>query len=526
MKKITLLLLLSVFFGYSQAPTTDPTTPPARDAGDVISIFSGDYSNVSGCDYNPNWSQAGFGTANTNYDTGSGNVVLAYPNFNYQGVQFGTPQNIASMEFLHVDIYINGSFNPNVYVISSGGEIAHPITNTGANTWISVDIPVAGITGDLTNAIQFKFDGGNGSSDAIYVDNLYFWKAPADPSTDATLSDLQVDGVTLDGFGPATTDYTYELVIGTTTPPTTVTATTTQAGATTSITQASAVPGDATVVVTASNGTDTETYTISFVATLPNASPVPSSPDAEVPLSLYSDNPSFANTYSAEGEFGAKTIVDLDASANVDEAIKMDFATDSWGQYNNTTVDVSSAGYLNFSYFAPNIAPGPNGHEFYVMINSGSGEKFYTLKDDGTGDGAIVFGSWQNVSVPLSHFSGFDPTTFLVWKLGTPSTAFTKIVYFDNIYFSENPSAFLSVDKFNLSDVSVYPNPSENVWNIKSLSEEITSIQVYDMLGKQVLSIALNAIETKINNSQLTQGVYFAKLNTAVGSETVKLVKK
>jgi hypothetical protein len=89
MRKITLLLtLLMVSFGFAQAPTVDPATPPARDAGDVISIYSDAYTNVPNVDYNPNWGQSGFASADTAFDTGSGNFVLAYPNFNYQGNDF------------------------------------------------------------------------------------------------------------------------------------------------------------------------------------------------------------------------------------------------------------------------------------------------------------------------------------------------------------------------------------------------------------------------------------------------------
>jgi len=79
------------------------------------------------------------------------------------------------MEFLHLDIWTVDGVAPNITLISSGPEIPHAIPN-GDGEWQSIEIPVAGITEDLTNAIQFKFDGGNGSSNAIYVDNLYFYK--------------------------------------------------------------------------------------------------------------------------------------------------------------------------------------------------------------------------------------------------------------------------------------------------------------------------------------------------------------
>jgi hypothetical protein len=129
---------------------------------------------VSGSDFNPNWGQSGHGSVNASFDPGTGNTVLAYTNFNYQGVQFGSNQDISPMEYLHVDIWVDGTFDPEVFVISGGTEVPHTITNTGANNWISADIPVTGITGNLSDCYQFKFDGGNGSPDAIYVDNLYF----------------------------------------------------------------------------------------------------------------------------------------------------------------------------------------------------------------------------------------------------------------------------------------------------------------------------------------------------------------
>ena len=163
------------------APAAGPTNnaaDPTPLAADVISIFSDTYTDVSGSDFNPNWGQSGHGSVNASFDPGTGNTVLAYTNFNYQGIQFGSNQDISPMEYLHVDIWVEGTFNPRVFVISGGTEVPHTITNTGANNWISADIPVTGITGNLSNCYQFKFDGGNGSTDAIYVDNLYFWRTP------------------------------------------------------------------------------------------------------------------------------------------------------------------------------------------------------------------------------------------------------------------------------------------------------------------------------------------------------------
>lgn len=542
MKKITLLFLLLIAYtqGFAQSPTDNAADPAARDAADVISIFSGVYTDVAGTDFNPNWGQAGFGSANTAFDPGTGNLVLAYTNFNYQGNQFGSAQNISAMEFLHVDIWINGTFNPNVFVISSGGEIAHPITNTGSGTWISVDIPVAGITGDITNAIQFKFDGGGGAgSDAIYVDNLYFWKNPADPTADATLSDLQVDGASISNFSSGTTSYTYELTVGTTTAPDITMATTTQAGANAVITQATAVPGAATVAVTASNGTNMETYTVNFTATLPGAAGTIDSPAGEV-LALLDNvsNGTATNFWNPSYFFGtSQGIVDLEGN----NAVKMDFSVAGWGGGINTGsdvyTDVSAYGFVNFSYFAPTGAAGANGHEFYFDIigggagpggaGVGQGEFLYTFREAGQGgDADIIFDQWVNVSVPLSHFTNLGWTTdnFFQFKLGSTSDLNTKVVYFDNMFFSVN-AGVLGTDDISLIESTVFPNPSANGWNINTPNTKIKSIEVYNLLGKRVVSKKVDANNTTISTDGLASGIYIARINTELGTKTVKLLR-
>ena len=105
--------------------------------------------------------------------------------------------------------------------------------------------------------------------------------------------------------------------------------------------------------------------------------------------------------------------------------------------------------------------------------------------------------------------------------------AFTSLVYFDNIYFSVNEGTTLSTDEISLvTDFNVYPNPTQNVWNVKTNNIDITSIQVFDVLGKQVLNLNPNATEAAINATNLINGMYFAKINTTSGSKSIKLIKK
>jgi hypothetical protein len=96
-------------------------------------------------------------------------------------------------------------------------------------------------------------------------------------------------------------------------------------------------------------------------------------------------------------------------------------------------------------------------------------------------------------------------------------------MYVANFYFYKGT---LSVEENELIQFNAYPNPTENVWNIKSLNQTINSIQVYDILGKVVLVSNPNTNEAQIDASSLNTGLYFAKVNSAIGSKTIKLIKK
>ncbi|EDP72364.1 fibronectin type III domain protein [Flavobacteriales bacterium ALC-1] len=532
MKKITFLfMLLAVTFGFSQSPTDNPTTPPARDAGDVISIFSGAYTDVGGSDFNPNWGQAGFATANTAFDPGTGDLVLAYPNFNYQGNQFGSTQDISTMEFLHVDIWINNAFNPNVFVISSGGEIAHPITNSGAGTWTSVDIPVTGITGDLSSAIQFKFDGGNGSTDAIYVDNLYFWKNPTVAGSDATLSALEVDGSPLDGFASGVFNYNVDLAPGTTVVPQITTATPTDSNAmSVNITQASAIPGDATVVVTSQNGNVTETYTVSFAISGPSmAAPSPPNRPAADVVSVFSDAYSDISVNQWGPDWGPSSarindvVVDGNASKLMDVASGQVFAGIDFA---GAAFDATTFSTFHLDYYIDN--PLPAGQVLNIKLSNHDGGAGETSAIQHTE--APQGGQWVSLDIPLDNFVDASAPANLA-RNAIAQIVITAArgdgnvpvkIYLDNIYFHKNT---LGVNDFETVQVKVFPNPTNGDWNISGNSI-INKITVYDILGKQVITLESNTNDVTINTSSIKSGIYIARIEGVNGSKTVKLIKE
>lgn len=526
MKKIIFLLLtvlLSGGFIYAQ-PTNNAPIPTNAQA-DVISVYSDSFTNVA-TNYDPNWGQSGFGQVNPSYDPGTGNLVLAYPNFNYQGTDI-TTQNASGMEYLHIDIWTSTATSVKVSPINNGTGVSEilvdvPLVQSG---WSSVDLPKSAFTGMTWDAVfQIKFDGQGGVvPSAIYLDNVYFWKSATPAGSDASLSDLQVNGATLPGFVSSVTGYTYELVVGTTTVPQITSATATDPNATiTSITQATAIPGTASVLVTSQNGSVTTTYTVYFVDSFPNPSPTPSTPNSEV-LSIYSDTGGFTNVWTPDYTFGSfMAKPDLDLTAGVNEAIKMNFAVAGYGEGTNAVTDISAYEWLHFDYFADSNS---NEIRFIVIGNNGAVVEYnYELTTTGS-NGTLVQGSWQSINVPLSFFEGlgFNKTTFFQFKLGTTSDLVSDIVYFDNIYFSVNEPT-LKTGSFDKVSFSAYPNPAHNEWNITS-TQTITSVRLFDVAGKQIKALQPDDLNAVIDASELSNGIYFANVLTESGSKTVKLVK-
>ena len=118
---------------------------------------------------------------------------------------------------------------------------------------------------DFTNPVQFTLTSST-SETAVYIVTV----TVAPPmSSDATLGSLKYNGTMVPGFTPGTLSYNIEMPAGTTTPPT-VSATANDSKATAVVTQASSMPGAATVKVTAEDGT-TQTYSVNFTVALPSS---------------------------------------------------------------------------------------------------------------------------------------------------------------------------------------------------------------------------------------------------------------
>lgn len=88
----------------------------------------------------------------------------------------------------------------------------------------------------------------------------------------------------------------------------------------------------------------------------------------------------------------------------------------------------------------------------------------------------------------------------------------------DNILFTLEP---LSVNDYELTGISIFPNPVKDVLTIESVNT-IEGSELYTINGKLIASYSNT---TKIDFTSLPKGVYLLKIKTAIGTEVKKIIK-
>ncbi len=250
--------------------------------------------------------------------------------------------------------------------------------------------------------------------------------------------------------------------------------------------------------------------------------PVPNVPDAEV-YSIYNDSNGFSTTFPVAYTFGTLSgEPDLDPSATENKALKFNFGVAGWGQGEGGPDDVSAYDFVSFDYWA---GVGVVGFDFVMISNSGGvTEHKYQISIQEP----VVNEAWTKVEIPMSYFTnlGFADTAFFQWKVSplNDSVDNNGIVYMDNVLLTQNS---LSTNRNELTSFSAFPNPTNRIWNIQTNNTNIQTVEVYNALGRLVKSINVNGAEVKIDASNLTNGIYLAKIiSQANNTQTIKLVKQ
>ena len=176
------------------APTEAAPTPPAREAGDVVSIFSDAYTDVTLTELPTSWSDVTTFEATT---VASDNVwKLSGLEFLGMVTNYDTGIDVSTMEMLHIDYWVpTGVENELLIKIVNtidGGEDIESLGTTVSGSWQSIDIDMTGFVGNLANTekiTQILIDAVN-RADTVFVDNFYFYKAPTSSADVVFITEL------------------------------------------------------------------------------------------------------------------------------------------------------------------------------------------------------------------------------------------------------------------------------------------------------------------------------------------------
>lgn len=190
-------------------------------------------------------------------------------------------------------------------------------------------------------------------------------------------------------------------------------------------------------------------------------------------------------------------------------------------------VSNESTEFTNFFGFAPNYTSGIlniNGDDSIELYENGTIiDTFGDVDADGTGtaweyldgwayrnsntgpDGTFVIGNWT--------FSGINQLE------GATTNAACTVPYPLGTYTNS-----LSANNFNaIEGFTMYPNPSNgNTLYFSTVANAELDVQVYDMLGKQVIKSKVS--NNALNISGLNQGIYIVKVTEEGKTATRKLV--
>ncbi len=171
----------------------------------------------------------------------------------------------------------------------------------------------------------------------------------------------------------------------------------------------------------------------------------------------------------------------------------------------------------------------------YLDFNAGDEKSVFTIDIDNDNDIDILYTFADRVAI-IENIDGFEnivPPFMVTFGLQDVRSVYASDINGDNsidiisgsflddkINWYENLNT-LSLNQSNVLNFSVYPIPTENILNIKSKTE-IIKIEIYSKLGQLIKETT----ENKVDISNLTQDLYFVKVEDINGNFGVKKIVK
>ena len=240
--------------------------------------------------------------------------------------------------------------------------------------------------------------------------------------------------------------------------------------------------------------------------------------------SFWSNNSEWSNTY--EEYFSAETSITdspySNYSNNAEEIINLINEIDLSG-YSYAEINFDAKWNIESGYDYVQVEISDDGGNNWIpqcgkYTNIGIETHDYAINEplyDGNQN------EWVNESILLTDY--IDQQISIRFKLYSDGGLRRDGFYFDNFKI-KGLSSNLNISDDTLNITKIYPVPSENMVFISS-DEVINKVEIYDILGKSILSIDKNNIKS-FSVRSLNNGIYIVKLSSLNSVETHRIIKK
>lgn len=143
-------------------------------------------------------------------------------------------------------------------------------------------------------------------------------------------------------------------------------------------------------------------------------------------------------------------------------------------------------------------------------------------------DGVIVYDGANSSAPILGQFTG---TTIPSSVTSTGGSMYVLFLSDESLRANgwnanyNSTTLALNENVINSNSIKIYPNPSKGEFNIQSQLDDVITVEISDILGKNVVgSFQIEKGISKVNTSNLSTGVYILKFSNKNGSYSQKLI--
>ena len=195
--------------------------------------------------------------------------------------------------------------------------------------------------------------------------------------------------------------------------------------------------------------------------------------------------------------------------------------------FTDTTAGTFTSG-TNNGTFTGNIVTSVDAYGTLTLNNTGNGSFSGPVTRLKTLQNITLFQGFFNVGLAVqtsyAYYSGSNLNPELRYTKAVINIPLLNITNQTAIQIEDFATILLSTNNNILTDnISIYPNPVNDILNIKSKDNQKVSFVIIDINGREIISKTSN--DNNINVSNLKKGIYFVKITNDNSSITKKIIK-